>query len=59
MTDATREREVKGLMAAMKYLELSAGTIITYDDEDEINENGFTITMTPCWKWLLLNAQTQ
>jgi predicted AAA+ superfamily ATPase len=55
MTKTTSEREIKGLAEAMKYLGLNNGTIITYDDENEVIQNGFKIKMIPCWKWLMLN----
>jgi predicted AAA+ superfamily ATPase len=56
MTKTTSEREIKGLVDAMKYLGLNNGTIITYDDENEVIQNGFKITMIPCWKWLIMNG---
>jgi predicted AAA+ superfamily ATPase len=55
MTRTTSEREIKGLVEAMKYLGLNHGTIITYDDENEIIQNDLKITVIPCWKWLLTN----
>lgn len=59
MTGTTRIREISGLMSAIKYLGLSSGTIITHDDDEEIVEEGITIKLIPCWKWLLLNEQGQ
>ena len=53
MTGDKGKREIRGLIAALNYLELSSGTIITYDDEREIMEEGLTINIVPCWKWLL------
>ncbi|MCK9365523.1 MAG: ATP-binding protein [Syntrophales bacterium] len=46
----TFERELRGLKSAMDELSLSAGTIVTWDDETDI-ENG--IEVIPLWKWLL------
>ncbi len=51
---ATRERELKGLLAAMNKYQLSEGTIITLEDEEEITVNDRQrISIRPVWKWLL------
>ena len=50
---ATRQREVKGLIEAMKFLNLSEGYIITSELEEEIQEEGKTVRLLPLWKWLL------
>jgi predicted AAA+ superfamily ATPase len=46
------KREVEGLLEAMKMLNLTAGTIITYDQEDMLVKEGKTIRLIPGWKWL-------
>lgn len=46
----TFSRELRGLQSAMKELSLDAGTIVTWDDEAELEGN---ISVVPAWKWLL------
>ncbi|MBN2396262.1 MAG: ATP-binding protein [Candidatus Atribacteria bacterium] len=52
-SDLNREREIKGLVEALNYLNIKEGIIITNDDEQEINYKGYKINIIPCWKWLL------
>ena len=47
----TFERELRGLKSAMDELSLSKGTIVTWDDETDIENK---IKVIPIWKWLLL-----
>ena len=49
----TREREIKSLVTAMEELKLSKGLILTYDDEEEIDQGKKVIRVMPVWKWLL------
>ena len=49
----TRKREMKGLIEAMKELEINDGVIITYDSQETIKIDNFVITVIPAWKWLL------
>lgn len=50
----TREREIKGLLAAMERYGLPMGTIITLEEEEEITVNDHQhISVRPIWKWLL------
>jgi predicted AAA+ superfamily ATPase len=46
----TFERELQGLKSAMDELSLSAGTIVTSDDETVIEKK---IKVIPIWKWLI------
>lgn len=46
------ERETKGLLDAMNLLKLNEGTIITFDQEDEIRINEKIIHIIPGWKWM-------
>lgn len=53
----TRQREIDGLLEALKIYELKEGLIIT-DDEEEIitlkyDDQKYTIRVIPCWQWLL------
>ena len=47
----TKNREIKGLLSACKYFNLSKGTIVTYDTEDEIVEDDISIELIPFYKW--------
>lgn len=50
----TREREIKGLLAAMERYGLPMGSIITLEEEEEIIVNDHQqISVRPIWKWLL------
>jgi predicted AAA+ superfamily ATPase len=37
----------------MAEFDLARGTILTFDQEDEIKVMGKTIVLMPVWKWLL------
>jgi len=45
----TSEREIHGLKSAMHELSISTGTIVTWDDETDIENK---IKVIPIWKWL-------
>ncbi len=51
--EKTKQREIKGLIEAMKKYQLSKGTIITKDHEETITINKKTIQIKPLWKFLL------
>ncbi len=53
LSSANKEREVKGLIAAMQELRVKEGTILTLDQEDELDVDGFKISVMPAWKWLI------
>lgn len=48
-----RERELSGLVAAAKELGISSLKVLTYDQEDHIQSDGFEIQVIPVWRWLL------
>lgn len=50
---SNQEREINGLTAAMLFFKQSEGTIITFDQEDEIKTTSGTIRIVPVWKFLL------
>ncbi len=50
----TRQREISGLIDAMKFYNLSSGIILTEDENDEIFLDGFSIRVLPVWKWILM-----
>lgn len=49
--EKTREREIEGLQEAMKTHNLKAGTILTLDDEENLED--LHIQILPIWKWSL------
>ena len=50
---ATREREVRALVDAMRALNISHGTILSDANAEQVTENGFTITIHSLAEWLL------
>lgn len=49
----TKVREVSALIALNKLYPLKRAIIITYDEEEIIEESNLTIEVIPIWKWLL------
>ena len=49
----TRKREVAALVALNKVYPIRKAIIITYDEEEIIEEDGVTIEVIPIWKWLI------
>jgi uncharacterized protein len=45
-------REEKGLLDAMNYFSINQGTIITFNQHDEISHKGKFISVVPAWKYL-------
>ncbi len=53
MEDAkTREREVSGLVEALKYTGLKKGVVLTSSREEKFSEHGKDIEFIPLYKWL-------
>ena len=52
----TKERELEGLLEALKAYDLEKGLILTEDTEDEFDVEGKKIIVIPIWKWLLEDA---
>lgn len=48
-----RNRETEGLMEAMQMYHLQEGIILTENEYDTIEIDGFRITVIPIWRWLL------
>ena len=53
--EENKDREVNGLLEALKELKLDGGLILTQKQEDEFQVDGKRITVKPAWKWLLTN----
>ncbi len=48
-----KDREVGGLLEALKKFKLKEGHIITFDQDEQIEQGGMRIKIIPVWKWLL------
>jgi len=53
--DENKDREIGGLLEALKCYNLKEGLILTLDDEGEIKKEGKKIIIKPVWKWMLEN----
>ncbi len=53
LNENSREREIKGLLEALDYFNLSEGMILTYDQEEKLVKEGKKIIVMPVWKWLM------
>lgn len=53
LNDGNKEREISGLIEAMVKIKVQNGTILTLDQEQEMNVEGKKIRILPIWKWLL------
>lgn len=51
--EATKRREVSALREAMKRFDNDTATIVTLDEEEDIEVEEGTIHVIPAWKWLL------
>jgi uncharacterized protein len=49
----TYDREVNGLLEAMRTLKLSKATLVTSSKSEVLKVNRLEITIIPLWKWLL------
>ncbi len=49
----TKERELKGLVAACEKLGVTEGTIITFDEKEELLYKGITIKIIPMYEYFL------
>ena len=47
----TREREIKGLKQACIKFGLHEGTILTFDHEEQMRQEGIKILIEPAWKY--------
>lgn len=51
----TRKREMTALVRAMDELHLTDATIITLDEDQQIEKDGKLIRIIPAWKYLIMN----
>ena len=52
LSSQNEKREIEGLLEAMNRLNLTEGTIVTFDQEDKLVKEGKTISLIPWWKWM-------
>jgi predicted AAA+ superfamily ATPase len=52
--EATRKREIAGLIEALQQYHLDSGWILTMYEEENIIEGNYKIQVIPVWKWLLI-----
>ena len=50
-----RNREIEGLLEAMRTYDLRDGIILTANEQEVIETDGFQISVIPIWKWLLFH----
>lgn len=53
LTPDNMNREIKGLIEAMRFFNHPEGTIVTFSDKDEIQKEGFNIKVVPAHEFLL------
>ena len=51
--DITRQREINALIKLSEVYNLEKLEIVTFDQEETIQENDVTIRVVPIWKWLI------
>lgn len=59
VTPRNEQRELKGLLEAMRRFKIPKGGILTYDQEGVRTVNGINVPLTPVWKWLLLSRDEE
>ena len=52
-TEKTRKREIRGLKNAAKKLKCNNLTLVTFEEYEIIEEDGYTINIIPATEWLL------
>jgi len=55
LSDENRDREIRGLIAALKKFSLKEGIILTHNQEDNFVVEGKKIVVMPAWKYLYEN----
>jgi predicted AAA+ superfamily ATPase len=59
ITSRNEQRELKGLLEAMRRYKIPKGGILTYDQEGGRDVGGMKIPIVPVWKWLLLSEHQE
>jgi len=55
LNEDNKDREINGLVVALKEFKLKEGFILTFNQTDEFLIEGKKIIVKPAWKWLLKN----
>jgi predicted AAA+ superfamily ATPase len=50
--DMNFEREYGGLLSAMKFFNLKSGVIVTFNQQDTFEKDGYTVRLVPAYKFL-------
>ena len=53
LSEDNKDREIQGILEALKKFKLKQGIILTYNQEDTIKTQNKKILIKPAWKWLL------
>ncbi len=53
LNEKTREREVEGMKTIFAHFPIDKGTILTYEQEEQIKLPNGTVEVLPMWKWLM------
>ena len=53
LDEENKEREIDGLLEAIKKFNLREGLILTFNQEDKFEIDGKHIIIKPVWKWML------
>jgi predicted AAA+ superfamily ATPase len=48
-----RERELRGLAEAARYLRAERVVVVTFNDEETVDLDGVRVEIVPVWKWLI------
>lgn len=59
MTEENKDREINGLVHALKLFHLNKGIIVTLSQEETITQEGITVSIIPAWKWILTKIKDQ
>ncbi len=51
LNEDNKKREMSGLVEALNQFDLKEGVILTFNQEDELAQNGKKIRVIPLWKW--------
>ena len=49
----TYDREINGLLEAMKYMKLDSAELVTQHRHEQVEIDGKRIDIVPLWRWLL------
>lgn len=53
LNESNKSREFDGLIAAMNEFAIPNGTILTHDQEENVEYQGKSIKVVPVWKWVV------